>query len=547
VYIHNYYADILLSVRVLFDNHIFQNRDYVKRYEFNMGNRSIQLPVDYKPNYEFPNIIVTLNDETPSYGQRPDVSQKTPGYNLDQIPVLYNQTKENVLLVQEEMVNVPISCTINCESQFQAKEISTLVRRWLPINKFIQFLSFQSFLEVSPEFLSINDFNPAVHSISNIYTKLNKRTGEIDYCYSLQYDPFIRLDSISTAIPDSTQRSFQVVVDITYMIQMPLYMFSDQLTTTVEKIDILVNPTTGFEPINDYPSSKIINYLNNDIITLKKGFVRRTYLLLDDDEVESNALLDSVILNPTQITNTSTGGQNISVTKGSNDYLYITLGNSETRYSSPINLISNPDDIRIAITDDNYLLLQKDFAGVITTSLYKITQGLTIKFDPSDFILTTDYSYNLVKGKNIIRDYQDYTLDLVNNSITINFNNSEFSLYQPSITSPLMVQFYLKETTFPSQVGGIQPEFGLVRVINIRQTAVEISWISKDPTTSQLEYGTTTDYGSLSVLKEELTYSHHITIYGLTADTIYHYRLIVTKEDDETIYTSDDYTFTTLE
>jgi hypothetical protein len=76
VFIHSWYGDLLLSVRVLFDNHIFQNREYIKRYEFNMGNRTIQLPVDYKPNFEFPNIIVTLNDDVPSYGQRPDVAQK---------------------------------------------------------------------------------------------------------------------------------------------------------------------------------------------------------------------------------------------------------------------------------------------------------------------------------------------------------------------------------------------------------------------------------------------------------------------------------------
>jgi hypothetical protein len=216
-------------VRVLFDNHIFQNRDYAKRYEFNMGNRTLQLPRDYKPNFEFPNLIITLNDDTPSYGQRPDVSQKIPGFNIDQTPVLYNQTNLEVLLVQEEMVNVPISCTINCESQFQAKEIAALVKRWLPVNKFISFLEFTSYLEVSPEFLSKNLFDPAIHLISNLYTKLNKRTGEIDYCYSLQYAPFVRLDSITTAIPDSTQRSFQVVVDITYMVQQPLYMFNQSI------------------------------------------------------------------------------------------------------------------------------------------------------------------------------------------------------------------------------------------------------------------------------------------------------------------------------
>jgi len=98
LYTHNFYGDILLSIRTLFDNHIFQNRNYAKRYEFNMGNRAIQLPIDYKPNFEFPNLIVTLNDEVSSFGQRPDVSQKIPGFNLDQTPVLYNRSTEVTLL-----------------------------------------------------------------------------------------------------------------------------------------------------------------------------------------------------------------------------------------------------------------------------------------------------------------------------------------------------------------------------------------------------------------------------------------------------------------
>ena len=108
MYIHNFYTDLLLAVRVLFDKHVFKQQGYIKRYEFNLGNRTLQLPADYKPNFEFPNMIVTLNDDTPSYGQRPDVSQKIPGFNLDQIPVLYDQTTQEVLLVQEEMVNVQV-------------------------------------------------------------------------------------------------------------------------------------------------------------------------------------------------------------------------------------------------------------------------------------------------------------------------------------------------------------------------------------------------------------------------------------------------------
>lgn len=545
MYVHNFYADLLLSVRVLFDNYIFQNRNYAKRYEFNMGNRAIQLPYDYKPNFEFPNLIVTLNDEVPSYGQRPTVSQNLAGFNLDQIPVLYNQSSQITILVQEEMVNIPITIVINCESQFQAKEAAVMVRRWLPINKFINFFNFTSYLEISSDFLSSSLFEPSIQSIANLYTKLNKRTGDIDFCYSLQYEPMIRLDSCSTSIPDSTQRSFQVTVDITYMMPMPLYMFSDVAPGTVEKIDISINPSTGFEPINDYPSSKIINYLNSDVDSLKKGFIRRTFLVSDDTSIETTSTLDSVVLEVSQVTNTSVGGEDIEVTRGSDEYLYITIGDSETQYKVDISELVVDEGTVVTLSTDEYLEIEKDLAGEITVSLKTLKESLTIQFDPTDFPLTTDYSYNLVNGSNILRDYTEYTLDLDANSITFFFDESEYSSYAPSITSPLIIQFYLKNTVFPFQLGGVIPIISLMKVFNIRQTAAEITWTSGEQTTTQVEYGITTDYGSLSTLKEDYTNLHKVVLTGLTAGTTYHYRLKVTDTDgDECL--SDDYTFTTL-
>jgi len=510
-----------------------------------MGNRSIQLPHDYKPNYEFPNLIVTLNDDSPSYGERPSVSQKIPGFNLDQVPVLYDQTSGVTILVQEEMVNVPITIVINCESQFQAKEIYVLVKRWLPVNKFISFLTFTSYLEVSDTFLSRSDFDPATHIIYNIYTKLNKRTGEIAYCYGLQYDPMIRLDSITSSIPDSTQRSFQVSVDITYMLPIPMYMFSDVQPGEIDRIDMLINPSTGFEPINDYPSSKSINYLSDDIINLKKGFIRRTYLVTDDSSSTNVLNLDSVSLAADQVTNTSTGGRKICATRGADDYLYITLGDSETQYRTNINTIPSPDGVDIELSTDEYLTVTKALAGTITTVLHTIKQGLTIQFNPAEFLMSTSYSYNLVKGANTLKDYQNYTLDLSGNSITFSFDNSIYSMYQPSITSPLMIQFYLKNVTFPFQLGGIMPKVGLMKVFNITTTAAEMTWTSDEETTTQIEYGTTTSYGALSGLKEDYTNTHKVVLTGLGPNTTYHYRVKVTNAAG-TEYLSGDYTFTTL-
>lgn len=558
--IHNFYADLLLSVRVLFDRYIFQNRNYIKRYEFNIGNRTLQLPIDYKPNFEFPNIMVMLNDDVPTFGQKPTVTQNLISFNIDQTPVLYNPVTGEVLCVQEEMANVPITCTINCESQFQAKEIAAIVRKWLPINKFIQFLDFTSYLEVSPQYLDTNRFNPATQQISNLYVKLNKKTGEIDYCFSLSYKPFIRLDSVSTAIPDSVQRSFQVVVDITYMVQRPISIFNEILPpSTMERINMSINPAP-FEPINDYPSSILVNQLSADVESLGNGFVRRTYLLGEDTSVESTQLLDQVTIAVDEVVKTSTGGWNISVTKGSNDYLYITVGSSPIQYKTSIQSIPIPDwvpseeepypplitDVKISVDANTQLVITRDLAGNITISLNKTIHGITVQFDARDFLITQDYSYNLVKEKIIYKDYTDYVLDSPNNSVTFNFDNEQFSKFVPSLTSPLMIQFYLKDMKFPKALGGVQPHIGLVRVINITKTSAEIIWVSDVKTTTQIEYAEeTTEYNQMSELDSNYTYDHRVILVNLHSGLRYHFRVNTTTETN-VAYISEDYYFETL-
>ena len=541
MYIHNFYSDLLLSIRVLFDTHIFENDKYIKRYEFNIGNRTFQLPKDYKPNFDFPNIIVSLNDETPTFGQRPEISQHIAGFNIDQTPVLYDLTNENILYVQEEMVNIPISATINCESQLQAKEVANVIKRWLPVNKFIQFLEFTSFLEVSQKFLDDNYFHIDQDQIVNLYTKLNHRTGQIDYCFSMRYFPFMRLDSIATAVPDSTQRSFQATVDFTFMIQFPLFLYNDRMPGTIERIDISISSTSGFEPICDYPSSKIINQTSSDIVNLKKGYIRRNYVVYEDDNPDNILTLDTVILLAGSVTNSST---RLAVTRASDDSLLISLDGSENRYKILLsNIPVTPESVNITVNSNDYLALSQDLAANVTIILHRSMKNLIVKFDLNDFPMSTSYSYNLFSGTTILKDYTGYTLDIPNNTITFTFTSSDWLIYKPTITHPLIIQFYNEQGTFPFQFGGVAPNFANIKTI-IKSTTAKITWTSGVPTTTYVEYGLTSDYGSSTELKEDLIQTHQSIIYGLTPFTSYHYR-IVTTDEDNVEYVSNDYSFTT--
>lgn len=541
MYIHNFYADLLLSVRILFDTYILKNPNYIRRYEFNIGNRTFQLPKDFKTTYEFPNIMVSLGDESLAMGQRPEVSQSIAGWNVDQIPVLYDTNKQNILYVQEEMVNIPITATVNCESQLQVKEIANVVKRWLPFNKFIQFLEYTSFLEISEEFLGNNLFDIDSGSIANLYTKLNKRSGRVEHCFSLTYKPFIRLDSISTNIPDSTQRSFQAVVDFTYMIQFPLYLYNDQQpTTNVERVDFAIAATAGFEPIADQPSSKIINWSSSE--DLRKGYIKRQYIVYDNVNTRLCVSdITSATLMYGEIT-VESADKRILLTLGADDCLYITL-DSTTRFKVAVSNITE-EGISIPVDTDYNFLVTKNSHGDITVTLLCSWHCVKICFSKDDFLITSNYSYNLIKGSVLEKNYPHYVVDIENNCVECGFKNSSWITFEPSIVDPLFVQFYLTTGTFTHQFGGVPAMTSNLKISGSSSNAVVITWTSGVRTTSCIEYGLTTSYGNFSEIKQKFEYTHQIVLYGLAADTTYHYRVNTTDEDNNLII-SDDASFTT--
>ncbi len=83
-----------------------------------------------------------------------------------------------------------------------------------------------------------------------------------------------------------------------------------------------------------------------------------------------------------------------------------------------------------------------------------------------------------------------------------------------------------------------------VQAGSITANSAAISWTTNEASTSQVQYGTTTSYGSTTTLDSNLVMSHAQTLSGLTAGTLYHYRVVSTNANGTTY--SPDYTFTTL-
>jgi chitodextrinase len=78
----------------------------------------------------------------------------------------------------------------------------------------------------------------------------------------------------------------------------------------------------------------------------------------------------------------------------------------------------------------------------------------------------------------------------------------------------------------------------------VTSSSATITWITDEVSNSQVEYGTTVSYGSASALNSSLTTSHSLSLSGLSASTLYHYR-VKSSDASGNLAISNDQTFIT--
>jgi phosphodiesterase/alkaline phosphatase D-like protein len=88
------------------------------------------------------------------------------------------------------------------------------------------------------------------------------------------------------------------------------------------------------------------------------------------------------------------------------------------------------------------------------------------------------------------------------------------------------------------------PTISAVQASNVASSGATITWTTDEASDTQVEYGTTTAYGSSTTLNPSPVTSHSVTLSGLTAGTLYHYR-VKSKDAAGNLATSQDFTFTT--
>ncbi len=98
--------------------------------------------------------------------------------------------------------------------------------------------------------------------------------------------------------------------------------------------------------------------------------------------------------------------------------------------------------------------------------------------------------------------------------------------------------------TTPAAPDLTAPVISTVSADSVTQSAATITWTTNENSDSQVEYGLTTSYGSSSALNSSMLTSHSVGLSGLSAGTLYHYR-VKSKDASANLATSADSTFTT--
>src|SRR5213083_1791769 len=88
------------------------------------------------------------------------------------------------------------------------------------------------------------------------------------------------------------------------------------------------------------------------------------------------------------------------------------------------------------------------------------------------------------------------------------------------------------------------PVLSAVTVSSTGPDTATITWTTDEPADSQVEYGLTTAYGSASALDTSRVTAHAVTLKGLAAGTLYHYR-VKSKDAAGNLAVSPDAVFTT--
>ena len=169
---------------------------------------------------------------------------------------------------------------------------------------------------------------------------------------------------------------------------------------------------------------------------------------------------------------------------------------------------------------------------------YDLTGATTLAWDQVASLyavrgLTTALTIGGVSALNVTNSISGINYVLPQTNGLFNF------LGYSSATSTLDTNIQALMNNLPITVSSINTS-------SIGPTSATITWTTSSSTDSQVEYGTSNSYGSLTTLDSTHTTSHSVTISGLSQTTTYHFAVMSTNGSGSSVISSDR-TFTTTD
>lgn len=257
--IHNIYSDLLLSTTYFLNNKVLRySSTNIKGFEYNIGNASFQLK--YDTQYDLPAAIVRMESPRKWLGiSHPYSYQFNTFGNIHRTTILHNQTKDLDIELQEEMYEIPISITINCESQIQALDIQHTFQQYTPLGAYLNYYEFVSFLELESSIFNKWMFDLQKDKIINLFYKQNEYTDVADYCFALKFAPLMRINDVSISLGQSNDPSYSVNISLEAVTSIPsyiIYPFFD-ISSNVEIPTVRVERLNRWIPTKEVPTVKV--------------------------------------------------------------------------------------------------------------------------------------------------------------------------------------------------------------------------------------------------------------------------------------------------
>ncbi|MHB1162972.1 MAG: beta strand repeat-containing protein [Minisyncoccota bacterium] len=189
-----------------------------------------------------------------------------------------------------------------------------------------------------------------------------------------------------------------------------------------------------------------------------------------------------------------------------------------------IGISASPSSLTTADTSTITVAGQDQYGNTVTTDNSTIA------------VLSTDGSGSLA----------DTLLHLVSGVQTTTLTSSQAGVVHVNAASGVLTPNVVAVTFTGAAVPDTTaPVITNVQSTNIGTSTVQVTWTTNELATSQVEYGTTSGYGTSNTVDSTLTASHSMTLTGLVPNTTYHFR-VKSSDAATNLATSGDNTFTTV-